>query len=164
MLCCAQGRQGGGKTRFMTILGLFLHNYTKMPLYSNYTLYGINYFPVNSLKEIWQINSGILLLDELWLSADSRRSSHNVDFSSLIAQLRKKNIIAIYTSQQISKLDLRVRDATDFLFHCEDGNKITFVDYQYQTILRKYELGEIDYFNQFYDTYQPMQLMDMKGL
>ena len=159
MLVGAQGRQGAGKTRFITILGILLKTKSKMKLYANYKLFGVEYINVNSLKELKQIQSGIVLLDEMWLSVDSRRSMGNVDFTGLIAQLRKKNIIAIFTTQQISKLDVRVRDATDYLFHCDKDNSLIVVDYQYGIIIRKYFMNDPSFFNQFYDTYQSMESM-----
>jgi len=161
MLAGIMGKMGGGKTRFMTILGIYLHTMTKAPIYCNYSLFGVEHNRVNSLKDLWQINNGIVLLDELWLSMDARLWKDNVSVTRFINQTRKKKITLFYTTQHIKQIELRTRNATDVLIYCEDGNKATFIDYQYMYIGRKYIFDNPSFFNKFYDTFETLQSMDM---
>jgi len=161
MLSGIMGKMGAGKTRFMTIIGLYLHYMTKAPLYSNYTLYGVDFKPIHSLKDLWNINNGIVLLDEIWLSMDARMWKDNVAVTRFINQTRKKRITLFFTTQHIKQVELRTRNATDVLCFCENGNTVTFIDYQYMQIGRKYVFTDPNFFNHFYDTFETLQPMDM---
>ncbi len=161
MLIGAMGKMGGGKTRFMTIIGIYMHVITGSPLYANYSLFGVPYTRVKSLKDLWSINNGIVLLDELWLSMDARLWKDNVAVTQFINQTRKKKISLIFTTQHIKQIELRTRNATDILAFCENGNTVTFIDYQYMQIGRKYVFDDPSFFNKFYDTFETLQSMDM---
>ena len=161
MLAGIMGKMGGGKTRFMTIIGVYMHYSTGAPLYANYSLFGVPYTKISSLKELWEINNGIVMLDELWLSMDSRMWKDNVAVTRFINQTRKKKITLLYTTQHIKQIELRTRNATDILVFCENGNTVTFIDYQYMQIGRKYVFTEPGFFNKFYDTFETLQPMNM---
>lgn len=161
MLAGVMGKMGGGKTRFMTIMGIYMHTMTGAPIYANYSLFGVPYTRISSLKELWQINSGIVLLDEIWLSMDARMWKDNVAITRFINQTRKKKITLFFTTQHIKQVELRTRNATDILVFCENGNQITFIDYQYMQIGRKYIFDNASFFNKFYDTFETLQPMDM---
>lgn len=161
MLVGVMGKMGGGKTRFMTIIGVYMHKMTGAPIYANYSLFGIDYTKVNSLKELWEINSGIVLLDELWLSMDARMWKDNVNVTRFINQTRKKKITLFYTTQHIRQIELRTRNATDVLVFCENGNTVTFIDYQYMEIGRKFMFDNPSVFNALYDTFETLQPMNM---
>lgn len=161
MLAGVMGKMGAGKTRFMTIIGVYMHMATGAPLYANYSLFGVDFKRINSLKELWNINGGIVLLDELWLSMDARLWKDNVAVTRFINQTRKKKITLFYTTQHIKQIELRTRNATDILIYCENGNTVTFVDYQYMQIGRKYVFENPNVFNRLYDTFETLQAMDM---
>lgn len=162
MLAGIMGKMGGGKTRLMTILGIYLHTITRAPIYANYTLFGVPYVKICSLKDLWEIDGGIVLLDELWLSMDARLWKDNVAVTQFINQTRKKKITLFYTTQHIKQIELRTRNATDILVYCENGNTVTFIDYQYMQIGRKYIFNNPDSFNHFYDTFETLQPMNME--
>lgn len=161
MLVGVMGKMGGGKTRFMTIMGVYMHKMTGAPLYANYSLFGVPYTRINSLKELWEINNGIVLLDELWLSMDARMWKDNVAVTRFINQTRKKKITLFFTTQHIKQVELRTRNATDVLVFAEKGNTVTFIDYQYMEIGRKFIFPSPELFNVLYDTYETLQPMDM---
>lgn len=164
MLTGVMGKMGAGKTLSQTILGIFLHLQTKAPIFTNYTLKGVPYTRISSLSELWQINNGIVLLDELWLSMDSRMWKDNVAVTRFINQTRKKRITLFYTTQHIRQVELRTRNATDVLIYCEkkpEGHWLYFVDYQYQQIGQKLLLNQPQNFYKYYDTYETLQPMKM---
>lgn len=161
MLVGVMGKMGAGKTRFMTIMGAYMQRMTHAPVYANYSLFGVPYTHINSLKQMWDIECGILLLDELWLSMDSRLWKDNVAVTRFINQTRKKKITLFYTTQHIRQIEMRTRLATDVLVYCEKGNTVTFIDYQYQEIGRKFVFPNPHLFNRLYNTFETLQPMDM---
>lgn len=155
---------GAGKTLSQTILGVYLHKATGAPLYANYTLNGVPYTKISSLKELWNVNGGIVLLDELWLSMDARMWKDNVAVTRFINQTRKKKITLFYTTQHIRQIELRTRNGTDILIYCEkkpEGHWLWFIDYQYQEIGRKFLLSDARAFYALYDTYETLTPMNM---
>lgn len=161
MLCGVMGKMGAGKTRFMTIMGVYLHKMTKAPIYANYSLFGVDFKRISSLKELWDINNGIVLLDEIWLSMDARMWKDNVAVTRFINQTRKKKITLFFTTQHIKQVEMRTRNGTDVLVYCENGNTVTFIDYQYMEIGRKFVFDNPNVFNHLYDTFETLQPMDM---
>lgn len=164
MLVGLMGKMGTGKTHGMTVLGIYLHKMTGAPIYANYTLNGVPYTRISSLKELWQINGGIVLLDELWLSMDARMWKDNVAITRFINQTRKKKITLLYTTQHIRQIELRTRNATDILIYCEkkpEGHWLWFIDYQYQEIGKKFLISRPELFFRFYDTFETLQPMNM---
>jgi len=158
---------GHGKTLVMSILMEYLHMGLGVPLAANYGL--LNSERVKSMADIWAFNSGVLGIDELWLTADARASHANVFFSQLVNQSRKKKIILFYTTQHIRQVDVRVRNATDFLIFCDktpQGHWIQIIDWQYREMLRKY-LIPFDVARKFYgvyDTYEVLQPLVNDGI
>jgi hypothetical protein len=64
---------------------------------------------------------GILILDEIHQDLDSRQSlnSQNIFLSRFLMFLRKAGITTLYTTQDDSQIDKRVRGVTDILTWCE---------------------------------------------
>jgi len=167
MLVGIQGRMGHGKTLMMTILCEYLHHGLGVQLAANYGL--LNAERVKSMSDIWAFNSGVMAIDELWLSADARASHANVFFSQLVNQSRKKKMILFYTTQHIRQVDVRVRNATDYLIFCDktpQGHWIQIIDWQYREMLRKYLIPfeQARKFYPFYDTYEVLQPLENDGI
>ena len=164
MLVGIMGKMGTGKTLTQTILSNYLHIKTKVPIYANYTLKKVPYTHITSLKELWNINNGIVCLDEIWLSMDSRMWKDNVQVTRFINQTRKKKITLFFTTQHIKQVEMRVRNATDILIYCEhkpEGHWLYFIDYQYGEIGRKYLLTNRERFFDLYDTFEVLSPMKM---
>ena len=87
---------------------------------------------------------------------DSRLWSDNVILSHWINQCRKKGLIVLYSTQHMSQIDLRVRRATDIQVVCEEKYGeilLTFVDYLYERVLRKFIIDTPSRFYSLYDSF-----------
>lgn len=158
MLVGIMGKMGSGKTLSMSIIAEYLSKATKAPLYANYGLQGAE--PLGSLNEVDQITGGILCLDELWLSMDSRAWKDNIRVSHWVNQTRKKKVVVFYTTQHIRQMELRVRNATDILIVCEkkpEGHWLTFIDYQYRAIGKRFLIESPSRFYPLYDTFEVLK-------
>jgi ABC-type dipeptide/oligopeptide/nickel transport system ATPase component len=113
------GELGCGKTLLLTHLGKLMHDcgYT---VYSNYKLN----FPhnlideANILSNLTKESKNIFLFDELWLTADSRKSMSLSNFilSSSVLQSRKLSCDIFYTTQHSRQVDIRIRNVTNLFF------------------------------------------------
>ena len=121
----AIGRQGSGKTAFIT--KLLVDNYSSdKKVYSNYSLFGIDFEKItfdnkrnknaidilNVIKDNPNyFNNSIMLLDEIHLYFDSRdfMKHNNRIIQNFFSQLRKRNILLLATTQYILHLDIRIR-------------------------------------------------------
>lgn len=152
------GKMGSGKTLSMSILAEYLSKATGAPLHANYGLQGAAL--IESLNEVNDITGGILCLDELWLSMDSRAWKDNIRVSHWVNQTRKKKVIVFYTTQHIRQMELRVRNATDILIVAErkpEGHWLTFIDYQYRQIGKRFLIQDPVRFYPLYDTYEVLK-------
>jgi hypothetical protein len=63
------------------------------------------------------IRSGIFLIDELWLYADSRLSgsARNKFVSKVLLKSRKRDLDILYTTQSLGQVDVRIRRISDFI-------------------------------------------------
>ena len=120
------GRQGSGKTLMATKIAF--EEYSGQHIFSNYTLYGIDYKPITFNKEIEQnkdkidildmletnpdfFNDSIMLLDEIHLYLDSLdfMRKNNRKLQTFFSQLRKRKILLIGTTQYLMNVDIRIR-------------------------------------------------------
>lgn len=116
MLIGIKGKLGAGKTLAMTFLGYLAQQKYGTKIASNYkTTFSDQY--ITTLKQFESFKNGIMLLDELWLWIDSRRSGSdkNMIVNKIPLASRKRGLIIIYTSQQIGQTDLRIRGITDLI-------------------------------------------------
>ncbi|HEY8390047.1 MAG TPA: zonular occludens toxin domain-containing protein [Clostridia bacterium] len=169
----AIGRQGSGKTAFIT--KLLVDNYTNdKRVYSNYSLFGIEYERItfdskknkNSIDILEVIrenpdyfNNSIMLLDEIHIYFDSRdyMRQNNRIIQNFFSQLRKRNILLLATTQYILHLDVRIRRQALAVFqmtNLKDG--IFRVDVHeidgYFTRFIKTELVNLNDYFRYYDT------------
>lgn len=92
-------------------------------LYANYTLKDLNYQKIeNTLTAVFDIKTkdNIVLLDELWQSADSRETIllPNKFITGFFAQSRKwlgSNSHLFHSAQLLHTMDIRIRNLTPFL-------------------------------------------------
>jgi len=113
------GDIGSGKTLSMTHLGMIMQK-SGISIYSNYHL-EFPHVRIDNIQDINSINTptNALLFDEIWITADSRKSMQyeNIMLSTSVLQSRKKHIDILYTTQYIAQVDTRIRDVTNFIFH-----------------------------------------------
>jgi len=169
----AIGRQGSGKTAFIT--KLLVDNYSPdKKVYSNYSLFGIDYKKItfdskrnkNSIDILDVIrdnpdyfNNSIMLLDEIHIYFDSRdyMRQNNRIIQNFFSQLRKRNILLLATTQYILHLDVRIRRQALAVFqmtNLKDG--IFRVDVHeidgYFTRFVRSELVNLNNYFMYYDT------------
>jgi hypothetical protein len=150
------GNLGCGKTIMMTTMGYMMVN-SGYNVYANYHL-NFPYTYIDSVDILDLIeksnNKNVLLLDELWISADSRQTQQdrNIIISRAIAQSRKKKCMVFYTVQWISQIESRIKTLTNMLFHPKifladkDGVPIALkVSAYYREIM-----GDLEYIKDFY--------------
>ena len=161
MLIGIMGKMGTGKTLSMTILASYLYYRYKVPIHANYELNSpIKSETLKYTEDIWKVEDGIICLDEVWLTLDSRLWQDNVALTRWVNQTRKKRLIVFYTSQHINQVEMRMRNATDILIVCEKKYGsiwLNFVDYQYGTLGRKFEIKKPNRFYMLYDTFQVLE-------
>ena len=169
----AIGRQGSGKTAFITKLLVDNYNSTRK-VYSNYSLFGIDYEKItfdnkrnkNSIDILKVIsdnpdyfNNSIMLLDEIHIYFDSRdfMKQNNRIIQNFFSQLRKRNILLLATTQYILHLDVRIRRQALAVFqmtNLKDGIfrvDVHEIDGYYTSFIRTELVNLNDYF-QYYDT------------
>lgn len=126
------GGRGDGKTNWAVSMVLALHEYWGKPIVSNIKLFGVEYTPFElSMLENMdaRLENCILLLDELLMYADSYDflSKNSKKMTILATQLRKRNVIWLYTTQYIEYLPKRIRSQTDFVVTATNRNKTSVV-------------------------------------
>jgi len=114
MITCVAGDVGAGKTFLMTYFGYMAWK-NNVPVYANYNLK----FPYKKIDSIQSLHikeekKNMVLLDEAWLTADSRKSHANIEISKLILQSRKMKSDLMYTTQKPTQIDIRIRGITHF--------------------------------------------------
>ena len=169
----AIGRQGSGKTAFIT--KLLVDNYSiDRKVYSNYSLFGIDYRKItfdnkrnkNAIDILNVIsdnpnyfNNSIMLLDEIHIYFDSRdfMKQNNRIIQNFFSQLRKRNILLLATTQYILHLDVRIRRQALAVFqmaNLKDGIfrvDVHEIDGYYTSFIRTELVNLTDYFK-YYDT------------
>lgn len=160
MLVGIMGKMGAGKTLSMSVLASYLAQVSHTPLGANYELAGAE--KVTHLLEITEKDSEIFCFDEIWLSMDARLWKDNVRLTRWVNQTRKKKMIVFYTTQHIRQVEMRMRNATDVLVYCEkkpEGHWLTFIDWQYRTIGRRYLIPH-DVAKKFYHLYNTYEVLE----
>lgn len=162
MLIALVGDQGTGKSLVASVFGNLFKDILKVPLYANYELKNSKE-RIKNLQRLYEIEKGIVILDEFWLTADSRTFKNNVVISQFINQTRKKDLLVIYTTQYLNQIDLRIRQATDYLFHCEKNLEnivITAVNFKSGKILKKLVLNSPQQFYELYNTREVLTALE----
>ena len=169
----AIGRQGSGKTAFIT--KLLVDNYSNdRKVYSNYSLFGIDYEKItfdnkrnkNAIDILNVINdnpdyfnNSIMLLDEIHIYFDSRdyMKRENRIIQNFFSQLRKRNILLLGTTQYVLNLDNKIRRQALAVFqmtNLKDGIfrvDVHEIDGYYTSFIRTELVNLNDYFK-YYDT------------
>ena len=110
------GNYGSGKTLTMTTMGYLAH-LQRIPIYTNYEV-SFPHTRIESIEDLDNISNGLALLDEFWYTLDSRASNTKVNrtISVIISKSRKRNLDIITTEQDLSLLDLRLRERLHYVW------------------------------------------------
>jgi hypothetical protein len=102
---------GAGKT--LTVTHLVWKNWftRRMKIYSNYPLYKLPYYYLETIRQLDFMHDGVAALDELWRIVDSRmsRKSSNKLVADILARSRKRHLVYIFSAQVIDSIDKRIR-------------------------------------------------------
>jgi hypothetical protein len=116
MIVLYTGRRGAGKTLTM-VKDAYKYKEKGYKIYSNIELNFSEFMENEDIINIQKtdIEDAVLVIDEIQLLLDSRRSSRkgNLDFSYFIQQIRKRRIIILCTTQFSGTVDLRLRQHVD---------------------------------------------------
>ena len=171
------GKQGSGKTILITkLLVDNLKEHPNRKVFSNYTLFGIDYQPIafntdnehnkdklNILdmldQDVNYFNNSIMLLDEIHVDLDSLdfMKKNNRRMQVFFSQLRKRNILLLGTTQYLMNVDVRLRRQCLNVFEMKHIKKDIFevttheIDGYYSVPITTYLLDLSEYYN-FYDT------------
>lgn len=135
----AIGKQGEGKTVMTTklLVDNYLESPSKRKVYSNYSLFGIDYTPIvksldpnktykkgtigfldQLIKDPNFFNGSIIAIDEIHLYFDSREfmKKHHKTAQTFFSQLRKRKILLLGTAQYLMNVDIRLRQQCSNVF------------------------------------------------
>lgn len=112
------GDIGSGKTMLMSSLGHLAYD-SGTSIYANYALKKADYTPISEVDDFLNIKTpkNLILLDELWKTADARHSMSNLANVNWAAESRKIGAVrtdVIWSGQLFKQLDLRIRELTQF--------------------------------------------------
>ena len=126
VLVMISGWRGVGKTLTMTMLGLIQRErYTEMgmknwKLMANYPVIGADVVDPKIVDQLAtfdpRMSNSTVLVDELPSYFPNRKSLRgiNVDFSTFIQQVRKRNIEIIFTAQVPLRVDVQITEQVDW--------------------------------------------------
>ena len=111
------GEMGSGKTLSAVYLASILkqRGYYIISNMKNFLLNDDLLTNPDMLKELDAKKKYLIIIDEIYVYADSRRSASkkNLLLSYLIFQSRKRNLDIIYTEQKFTSVDIRIRNLTN---------------------------------------------------
>lgn len=170
----AIGKQGSGKTLFITKLTVDSLNNTPRQVYSNYDIKGYDFKKITLNKDVEKqdhiidildmldkdpdaFNNSILLLDEIHIYLDSLdfMRKNNRRLQVFFSQLRKRNILLLATTQYIMNVDIRIRRQCMAVFEMKHLKKDIFqvttheIDGYYTEEISQYLVDLSDYYNNY---------------
>lgn len=154
-----------GKTLSGTAIAETLAKLTGQKLFSIHDFKKYPFTKISTIEDLKNATHGIVLLDEFWLTLDSRNWQANRELTNWVLQARKKNILCFYTSQTMGQIDTRLRSITDWQIYCESskaGIWLTFILYQYGIIGSKFLLNNPKFWYDHFDTNEA--LLPLKSL
>jgi hypothetical protein len=159
MIIGITGKMGSGKTLLMSLFGFFFSEI--VPVYANYST--IFAHPLKSLKQLFSIEKGVVLIDEIHLQIDSRSwyGKKQIQFTHWLNQTRKKNLLLIYTSQHFKQVDVRLRRATDLLIQAVSFRnffKYIFIEPNTGIILKVLKANK-EKMKEFYNIYNTFEFI-----
>lgn len=145
------GYFGTGKTNLLTAIAYA--NVGVRSIFANYTLYGIEYTPID-IDDLAQfpewVHDCVILLDEGHVGANIydvfEERIH--DFAEFITQIRKRRVFMFWTSQLFDRVALPLRRYTKYVFQMEET---IYEGISYITLLDYKDYGRVIYANKIFD-------------
>lgn len=112
---------GNGKTLYLTWL-LTKGYLGNLPINANYHLFEpLKYNHINGFADLEKCKFSLIGLDEFWIWCDSRRAltPGNIKFSTKMLQSRKTVNHIVYSVQDFSQIDKRIRNITELFIMVE---------------------------------------------
>lgn len=112
---------GNGKTLFLTWL-LTKGYLGNIPISANYHLFEpLKYNHIDGFKDLGKCKFNLIGLDEFWIWCDSRRAltPGNIKGSTQMLQSRKTVNHILYSVQDFSQIDKRIRNITELFIMVE---------------------------------------------
>jgi len=112
------GRRGHGKTTILAMLGEHDSSNNKKVIanfYLSFPYIHMSFADIIELPE--ELQNATVLLDEMQVGAGAREAlkKTNQTINKFITQLRKRNILLIYSTQNFMFIDKSIRSQTDYL-------------------------------------------------
>ena len=132
------GWRGGGKSSIMAKIAETDFNNGKK-IVSNFWL-SFDHIEM-TLEEIIklpeELQNATVLLDELQVGAGSRNSlsKKNKEMNKFITQLRKRNIVLYFGTQNFKFVDTDIRSQTDYILHTEAVDKVDKDNHKFSVII-----------------------------
>ncbi len=165
MIVAYCGTLGAGKTLLMSICAY--DEYLRgRKIYANYSLCFAD--RVTSWEELYQLENGVICIDELQVLADSRKfsSAQNLEMSQWLLQTRKIGLDFHFTTQGIDQVDKRFRTVLDYMFFLErlggPGSGMSqwwFIDFQMGREKSSGRFRHHPALYGLYDTYQRISVL-----
>ncbi len=120
------GPRGSCKTLF-AVATMKTYQSEGYKIFSNITLFDIPYTKVDFLQlskfPEW-LRDGIVVMDEMTLGADAYNFLHKQvrDITKFVVQIRKRNLMFIYITQDFSTIAKRLRGQTDYYYEFHAGS------------------------------------------
>jgi hypothetical protein len=108
------GNFGAGKSALCSLLAVQAATSRRCGLWANYHLRGAEL--VRSVDDLYLCRGGVIVLDELQGTVNSRTYSRNESFMLWFDQCRKQGSDLFLITQLTRKVDVLVRDAVDIEF------------------------------------------------
>jgi ABC-type thiamine transport system ATPase subunit len=108
------GNFGAGKSALCSLLAVQAAASRGCGLWANYSLRGSS--PVRTVDDLYACRGGVIVLDELQSTVNSRTFGRNEQFMLWFDQCRKQRSELYLVTQQLRKIDVIVRNAIDLEF------------------------------------------------
>lgn len=170
VLVLYSGRRGSGKTLTM-VKDAYKYFLNGWKIYSNLHLsFEHTFMTTEDIMNIdnTTLSDVVLLVDELQVIMDSRRSARdgNLSLSYFIQQIRKRRIVLLATAQFTGDVDKRFREQLDVMARPKFVDSYGIVEVTYFDLTSRADFGYIESQSivydpeplfGFYDTYQEIQ-------
>jgi hypothetical protein len=160
---------GAGKTLTLARLCFEHWFFRREVIFSNFHLFKIPYYYVDSLDKLDKMRLGFVGLDELWLICDARltKTKKNQLTANILAKSRKRELTVAYTAQLLDQIEKRIRKVTDFTAYplLNRGESITKVaifrtGYPKAGTFMKYFYYKAETVKNLYDTNEEIDMVE----